>query len=996
MSDIKLKWPGKKPPEEEKESKDWFSHINPLIGMEHAFSLIGAAITQPWRANWGDYLSQSGISPEELKSIQEKGVLGAEAERQAKFVGEYEEWKGSPEEPHTWAPVPSWKQWGSWLGLGEEPTEEEMNKWGFAPARLGMGEVAEIAPLMFMGGGVAGAMPKAGETLQASKGLFGLKAPPVQAVTKKQAERLLQNQLARGEEPTKELIEKVAPEINRLQLGVGVSTKPSFEVSLAQTSKTLLPREVQTFLGKREINKGLSDIENQIAKLETLLKPTPRDTKRLNRLKAIRTQLQDVSTPKGVTYLPKESLSTNAQKITAHNVAAERGLMKSPKEVSDSYRKLAKVVTGKNSMMKMTESEAESFISALESVVVKGGGKIKIPVSKGVITQEFADKIPMLNEIGVLERVRPTRQVFEKMGLRKEIWEPAFEAENKMYLALMKFRKEITQVKSLVKPESRPRIFQAIEHPTKATDLTNEEKLVYKWFKNYFDDWANKLKLPAEKRRDNYVTHIFEKSIAEDLAAKHPLDPELIRAMDFASPKTVFNPYLKARLGQTMGLVEDPFLAASAYESRALRVFHYQPLLQRIGVYEKYLPPNSARYLRDFKTRITNRPLAVDREINQSLKEFAESIKGLPGGEKLAAQLTKGNAGGLAAYNYTSFLYFSWLGFKPTSAIRNLSQHVLAMADVGPLNLAKAFRLRLTTEGKAALEKSAVLTSRKQAYMPGIDTSFSSRWMDNIRETSLKMFRWADRQNVQDAFLSGYSEAKSFGLSEEWAIKRGDEVAANTQYLYTRLAGAQWSQSTLGRVLSPLTTWPENWLELMAKWFGGKPSYVYTEYAAATGKSIPEVMSWGLRRKSLAIYLPLVAGAYAIEQKTKFRASEYTGWGSIRYLMDIASGQLPALDLPSGLAQVVGGAITGNENILKSGWNRVRPDHLMGIVNQLRRVADGKTDWLSLFIYLNPDNGGEEKESPYAPSGGTPYGGGGSPYGGGGSPYGGGGSPYSP
>jgi hypothetical protein len=59
-------------------------------------------------------------------------------------------------------------------------------------------------------------------------------------------------------------------------------------------------------------------------------------------------------------------------------------------------------------------------------------------------------------------------------------------------------------------------------------------------------------------------------------------------------------------------------------------------------------------------------------------------------------------------------------------------------------------------------------------------------------------------------------------------------------------------------------------------------------------------------------------------------------------------------------------------------------------------MADGKADWLSLFIYMNPDNGKGEKESPYAPSGGAPYGGGESPYGGGGSPYGGGGSPFSP
>jgi len=243
--------------------------------------------------------------------------------------------------------------------------------------------------------------------------------------------------------------------------------------------------------------------------------------------------------------------------------------------------------------------------------------------------------------------------------------------------------------------------------------------------------------------------------------------------------------------------------------------------------------------------------------------------------------------------------------------------------------------------------------------MPGIDTSFASRWADKIRETSLKMFRWADRQNVSDSFLAGYSEAKSLGLPERWCILRGDEVAANTQYLYTRLAGAQWSQNTLGRVLSPLTTWPENWLELVTRWTGSKGSYIYREYAAATGKNVAG-MAWDTKRKALLLYLALVGGAYATQYKTKFRASEYTGWTSIRYLQDIAAGELPGLEFPRAFAEIIGGALTGDNQTMKAGWSRIRPDRMMGIIRQFERIADGKTDWLSLFVYLNPEKSKEE------------------------------------
>jgi len=261
--------------------------------------------------------------------------------------------------------------------------------------------------------------------------------------------------------------------------------------------------------------------------------------------------------------------------------------------------------------------------------------------------------------------------------------------------------------------------------------------------------------------------------------------------------------------------------------------------------------------------------LPIDREINHTIREFANVISKLPGGKGLANVLIQGDMAGLTAYNYTSLLYTMWLGFKPTSAIRNLGQHCLALADVGPINFAKGIGLRFTAEGKEALGKSLVLRSRRRAYMPGIDASFASRWSDTVREKSLAMFRWADRQNVSDAFLSGYAEAKALmpQAGKEWWIKRGDEVAAHTQYIYTKLGGAEWSQSALGRVLSPLTTWPENWVELMTRWIGAKPSAVYKRYAAETGTEVTQI-AWAARRKALILYMALVGSAYGIQAKT--------------------------------------------------------------------------------------------------------------------------------
>lgn len=658
-----------------------------------------------------------------------------------------------------------------------------------------------------------------------------------------------------------------------------------------------------------------------------------------------------------------EGMATNTQKVEAHRIAYNK-LLLDPKthKVTPAYRRLAKGMTGKTSMLSMTEAEASAFIESLNRLEVKFGRAPKIPTTKALITEKMAEKIPFLKEIGKKEQYRPARQVFTKMGLLEEVWEPAFRAEVEINEALAAFEKGISAIEKTIgrAPESRASIFRALENPELVKDLTPTEAEAHKWFRKYFDKRADDLNLPQAKRRQDYVTHIFEENITRELKETHQIPPEIIKAFDFITPKTAFNPYLKERLGQTVGLKEDPFAAARAYEYRALRSMHYTPLIQKIRIYRRFLPPTADRYLRDYIARITNRPLAGDREWNQTLTEFGEQIEKLPGGKVLGGYLKSGNMAQLMAYQYVNLLYFLWLGFKPTSAIRNLSQNFLTLAEVGPVHF---FKGAVSSKARAAVKESLVLRSRRRAYLPGIDSSFADTWMAKTREVSMKMFRGADRINVTSAFKAGYAEAESLGLPHEWCVKRGDEVAGDTQYIYTKLAGAAWSQEPLGRLLSPLTTWPENWTELMTRWFRGKPSQVYKQYEAQTGKTVKAGMSWAQKRKSIMIYLAIIATAYGMQKKTRLKALEYTGWTSIRYMSEIIGGRMPALSLPYAVAQMVAGFALGDNRMLKEGWNRLKPENLMGIVRQLERIMSGARDWLTLFFYLE----NERKKQPAKP-----------------------------
>ncbi len=571
------------------------------------------------------------------------------------------------------------------------------------------------------------------------------------------------------------------------------------------------------------------------------------------------------------------------------------------------------------------------------------------------IPSEAVPDVPHIKDIGIIERVRPTRKVFEKMGLGEEIWKPAFKAEVELNEAREAFRKRLKEVAGWVgkDKERRALVFRELENPGSQPGLTFNEKRAVTWFRDFFNEWADTLDLAPGKRLTNYVTHIFEADIAEQLKADQPLDPAIARMLEYKAPKTIFNPFLQERLGATTGLIEDPLKAAEAYSSRQLRVFYYEPLLQKLRLYADAAPGASSRYLKEFAQRLTGRPLKTDEEINNTIRELADIIAKVPGGSVLANRLRGGNPSGMASYNFTSALYTLWLGFKPTSAIRNLSQHTLILAETGPAHFADGIRLRFTKEGRAAMNDSLVLRSRRAAFVPGIDDSFARGWTDKFREAALFMFRQADKQNVSDAFLAGYSEAKSLipGADRQVWIERGDEVAADTQYLYTKLNAFSWSQNSIGRVFSVLTTWSENWLELMVKWGKGNPSKVYAAYEEATGTKLVK-KNWSAARKSILLYMLIVGLGFEAKDRTRLKALEYTGLTSIRYIADIMSGDFPALEYPGAVADIVAGVITDDERRLKTGLARLNPKNLAGIVRQVDYVASGDRDWLTLLLYL--------------------------------------------
>jgi len=665
-----------------------------------------------------------------------------------------------------------------------------------------------------------------------------------------------------------------------------------------------------------------------------------------------------------------ENASSPIQQQSMVEAAQGRFLIDEDGVSTSAFNRLAKNVIGKKNIDEMTIEE----VALLEDVIVRlplgrKGRPPRIPSPATIynailpMSEEFVKKIPVLRDLGFIDRFRPARKVWGKLDLYHEIYEPTFNTEILFNEARAAFTKELSEISKLVSKNRREAIFDALENPEQAVTLSSDELLARDWFRDFFDDWADKLGLPASKRRSNYVTHIFEADITEQLKQNY-LDTELYQALDFLTPKTTFMPYLEKRLGRTAGVVKDPFRAASAYQSRALKKYYYEPLIKRIRIYERYLPPTAARALREYITRLTGRPLEADMAVNNDLKAIANTVAKLPGGKGLANILSSGNAAGMLAYYATGAYYMAWLGARPASAIKNLSQHGLILAEVGPEHLAKGIGLRATAEGKRVLAKSAVLRSRQIGYLPGIDKAFITHWPVNMQEKAMTLFRLADKQNVSDAFLAGYSEAKSRGLPEEWAIKRGDEVAEQTQYVYTKMGGAMWTQTAPGRLLGVMTTWPVNFAELLGQWIKGTPSRVYTDYAKSTGGTPPEAKP--VFNKQLITFLLLTGALYAVQKNTKIRSMAYSGAMSLQTMADILSGDLPGLTWIGGIADIISGTATGDTARIKQGWYDINPTRTVAIFKQMMDIANGERDWMSLFLYENYEHirksGGDDKQ----------------------------------
>ncbi len=533
---------------------------------------------------------------------------------------------------------------------------------------------------------------------------------------------------------------------------------------------------------------------------------------------------------------------------------------------------------------------------------------------------------------------RPGLQLLQKLGFGEKF-------EGKLTQQFMdadvndaKFRVQHNEItnnwKRMIgmKTETSKKLFNFLNGDIHKKLMTSKEISIAKQMRQYLDwqlDIMNQRRIrqgkPPVKRLDNYITHLMEQMVDDFRVEKHPL-PEYIESnLKFIIPKGKESPFLKKRTG-AKGFREDIWSALDTYSFRTSAMISDRPvelanrairftqreirLNQKVGKESPVDWAGIERNLRSYVDDYVGRPTNFDNMVRNS---FDVVNRHLPPNAQVRSLLD-------LTSTFNSLVYGTTMGFRPKLAIRNLGQTSLTFGEVGLKPLSKSIKLLTSrspeqvAKNKKILSNSKVLDSRKLHFLPEMQPNFSNKMKSKLSRSAFWLYRTADRINVEIAFMSGYQEAKAQGKPDGAAARRGDQVAAKTQYLYLKsnrspiargAPGGTRLSPGLGRAAGVFTTWPSNWLELQMAW-------------AKDGNRAAMTRYWGL-----------VLGSLALSAASQINFFKATGAGSPQSLVKSSTGGLPIV------------------RILENPLRSLKPQ----ILNDLDKALGEDGDFKELFLY---------------------------------------------
>ena len=400
-------------------------------------------------------------------------------------------------------------------------------------------------------------------------------------------------------------------------------------------------------------------------------------------------------------------------------------------------------------------------------------------------------EIDVKNKVNLIDYLRTPDRVMKKIGLGKEM--DTLRTQYEKYLKELPVEiNKVTQWSKQVSPQGNQKIFKYLDGQD--IKLNPKELKVANEVQTYLSGWADRLKLPKDKRISSYITHIFEKDFI-----KKEFDPELAKIIQDKIPGSVYDPFLQQRLGK-MGYVEDTWRALDAYVKRATRKANIDVALAPIKDKAQGLEISQYNYVKKYIDNINLRPSDLDNLIDNTIK----SVAGYKFGQRPTASLTR--TGRQAVYRGA-------LGLNIGSATKNLTQGVNTYAKLGEKYTLKGY-MDLLLKGTRELDEQQLL---KQDLIQDRSLSATRKFWEKIDKGLFVFFELAEKINRGSAYYGAKAKALGQGKSEQQAIEFAKKMVRDTQFTFGSIDTPVALQSDITKLVAQFQTFSMKQVEFMGE-----------------------------------------------------------------------------------------------------------------------------------------------------------------------------------
>ena len=345
--------------------------------------------------------------------------------------------------------------------------------------------------------------------------------------------------------------------------------------------------------------------------------------------------------------LPASIQSTNTQKAQAHAIANKKNI------TTSQFKRIAVTQTGFDSMSKMTPEEADVFIGALKAIKPTFFGKITIPRTKGLVTQEEAErKFKNIRAGWLLNIFRTPRNVFREIGVETQA-EQVFRGfqlrrdfNSKWFAKFNEWQKELGVKGGLFfkrkqANEQSQRMFRAINNPEEKVELSEKEaaivtraRVAAEEVANLVDDARDEVGLDPINRRKNYITNLLTEESRLLLQKTKQAPNELLAMLSTRVPSSVFDRLLLERKGG-LPIKEDFWQSLKAMIQIHGKYIHVSPPVHRFERFMKFygdkIPFLSRKYITSRINRFLGKPTIIDSFLRSLDEAISDTIGKIPG-----------------------------------------------------------------------------------------------------------------------------------------------------------------------------------------------------------------------------------------------------------------------------------------------------------------------------------------------------------------------------